>query len=335
MPRWGQSHSGLPAGSSIAGLQYDVSRLRPCCACSVRSVGLAVRKFTMTRTWWADALAPWLCARLAPWLSALVLALSVIGKGYAHMTGLNLSTHWWDDRAVDIVLILLEGLMLAWIVSGRQRTACRWACILLFGLFAAVTLTIAATRSGSCGCFGRLHLPPLLIGMVDALLLVAWLAATPPPTPRPWQAVLATAGATSIACAVAMSVGAVFWVGSQALPSELRQPVGLPVLPVQILHGTWTVVVYRDDCPHCREVFAEWTTAARQGVAHGVQRWAFADQALTGDTTDSDLYRAADLPEGIPLLAGQAFAADTLPLGVVIEDGRIMATFTRPWLRPP
>jgi hypothetical protein len=137
---------------------------------------------------------------IAP-VTAAILAIAVFGKlrarEYAHG------------------LVIVEGLLVIWLLSGRAQQAALACAALLFGTFAGVLAVrrLRGRRRTSCSCFGaaKLRSTTFLAVRAGALAAFAALGAADPPLPGERTAVIAALAALAMAvAALAVLVAALY-----------------------------------------------------------------------------------------------------------------------------
>jgi hypothetical protein len=187
----------------------------------------------------------------------------------------------------------------AWLLSalvGIELTLAWWLCVLrahrwilsaaalLFAVFAAWTGYQAVHGELSCGCFGPMPIPPVVMLVVDTVVAAGlWTCVRTSTTDgvRPWHWTGMVIILVGVACAV-------MW-GRPPFPDQRgeapinsvpapgwRYRVGMSVgvADPRLSRGTWRVICYRYACPHCQAHLATWAYAAREAAAAGEQ-WAF------------------------------------------------------------
>lgn len=179
-----------------------------------------------------------------------------------------------DSRPLQIAVVEFELALGIWLLSRLHARLAKTIALGCFCAFACTSFARGIMGKASCGCFGTLELSPwvaLLIDVSAIATLLMWhpITATTPPKQRRATAVLLLA-------AVAVVVPSAWRMRTYALPGSSRTeiPAGAstvaispnhwtghrcPLLPwidiaPQLEHGTWTVVLFRAACPHCRDV---------------------------------------------------------------------------------
>jgi hypothetical protein len=266
---------------------------------------------------------------------ACVLGASAVTKGM----------ELWLDPAVALgpfsvprnAMAILVGIELALsllLVSGIWSRWLRRTCILLFSAFALVATWLAISGAASCGCFGRLHVPPAFTAGLDALLVLAlWRSGDHRPagsSPSTWRRILAGAGiAVGMAAALLLSFRAPDVAGAIASAAPVTQtgrfdPAAAGVS--EVARGRWVVVLYRSDCPHCKTHLGEWASLARLDQDMRPRRWAFMNvdaATVTGDLLDQ--YPTSGL-----LRLRKAMPEASTPTTVVLRDGVVQRVYGAP-----
>lgn len=262
---------------------------------------------------------------LAPLLSACVLIAAIAGKSATTYSDSAPMASWWESRAITGALIASEGVLLAWICWGGTEHWLRRYALALFSTFFVVATWFTLTDAPSCGCFGRIVVPPWITLMIDALLIVLWWRHHPGAS-RPGRT-RAVAGMLVAAITALIGIaGPSGWVpsaGGGAGAAPLR-----PVLPPVLRTGRWLVVVYRNDCADCKSSFQRWGEALGRAGELG-HASAFVN---IGPVSSTDLCHGADLPEEVACLHWPELVVDSTPVALAIADGRIEQVFRKPWL---
>ncbi len=249
---------------------------------------------------------------LAAGLKAHQLAtLPVVGKGL-------LASRW-----VLIAELECELLLGLWLLSGVFLKLSWLVATGSFAAFSVITYVKAARGDASCGCFGVVAVSPWItlvmdVGAVSALIILRRGFWRPPPVARPWLrfagtcivaialGVPAAAAALSFKPAKIDNAGRILGSGKYVLlEPELWTGKKLPLLSYldmpkpdmeKIAGGEWSVILYRHDCPHCRQQLGQM----RKGLKGAEPpKTAFIELPPYGTG------RAEFLPEGKDLLFGK------------------------------
>jgi hypothetical protein len=209
--------------------------------------------------------------------AAMVLFLAALLKLIAFSRG-NVSGWNWDlTQAGTVGLVSLEISIAFWLVSELNKVWIRRIALVLFAVFAVVSLAKWIMGEADCGCFGIVQTPPwasLIVNLVCLLLLGIW-RVDADAQPKPEQ----PADSWQFALCVGLSLLAVVWTAGLTSaarldddPSAFGRRVFLDPQdwidqPLPILHqvydgrsmeqGEWTLLFYRDDCPKCHDLIDE------------------------------------------------------------------------------
>lgn len=197
-----------------------------------------------------------------------------------------------DNRHVQLLTIQAEIALAGWLLSGIARRAAAWTAMCAFVVFAAITTSRFIAGESSCGCFGNIQIPPLIMLTVDVLAFMALFVTRPAPaatTPGGGIRKLAVS-AVAAAAIVTATVGVLryrparltadglvrgedvnvllepeTWIGSR-LPLAGHLDVHEP-----LLRGRWTAVMYHHNCRECVGLIDGLARkAAEEGIAAGV-----------------------------------------------------------------
>ncbi len=239
--------------------------------------------------------------RLVPTLAAVLLVIAsgfkiwqLIAEPDPHLGTIPVST--W------VLASLITGeVVLAWwlCVAHRHRLVLATAAA-LFTAFAAWTAWQTIRGDLSCGCFGPMQVPPMLMLAIDLLMAIGLWGGVRGSTflrSRWWH----WAGAVCLAGSIA---GMAAWgrprdadapaaTTTTSVAAHAPTPPGwryrpgmsLGIADPQVRRGTWRVICYRYACPHCQAHLATWAYTAREAATAGEQ-WAFLwldDPALSTD----------------------------------------------------
>lgn len=197
-----------------------------------------------------------------------------------------LSSRWFLSGLIQIELAVGVAL-----VSGIHWTLFRRLAIVLFATFVLVTAWKVVRGDSTCGCFGPVDVSPvvtLAVDVVALILLVVWRpppqleAAASPARGRPLvlMAWIVVAGVTLAATLLSPAPRRL---GLEAegdagdfVVVEPEQWVGrpCPLLPyiesdVDMANGTWTVVLYHEDCPKCIRMVQTLGEEVHEGKVKG------------------------------------------------------------------
>ena len=267
--------------------------------------------------------------------------------------------NWWLGMSLRFFIGTEVAAALIMVVNPRLA---RFLATFILTIFLAVliaTMAQAASRdgisaiwSGSCGCFGSVSPPPIVMFLLDALLLLGVALFRPNPHPRAGWRPLAT-----IVC-VLVGVGLAFGrpkpvvriepvtnsanatTDTTSLPSTgtgstlepfyvtefadwvdqpfFAQPLAslIPERPAELLTGRSHVVFYRADCEHCHRLLDDFFSGPLEAPV------------LAVEVPDSDLTSGMPMPcDGCTLATlpvGPQYIIST-PVLLTMEDGRVLA----------
>lgn len=213
----------------------------------------------------------------------------ILGRGIFNSRWFLLGVVEWE---------LLFGL---WLLAGLWPRTTWVIALCCFGVFTAISLYKAISGEATCGCFGRLRVSPWFTLLLDISAILALLAFPPHATePRRWASrrrMLARCGITAtlwllagVPAAIAMGNPRIATLdGGMSLPRDGRVVVLQPEAWVgkrfplaahidvggTLSQGEWTVVLYRHDCPDCRQALPRYQERAReQSIARRTSRLA-------------------------------------------------------------
>ncbi|MFI4860150.1 MAG: MauE/DoxX family redox-associated membrane protein [Phycisphaerales bacterium JB063] len=237
------------------------------------------------------------------WVIASVLLLAALLKGYALATGPTPGTTLLDTRAFQIITVEFELLFACLLMAGFMPRKLRWACVVLFLFFAAIAGYKLWLGETTCGCFGRVTVSPAWTLLLDCgLVLLALVSHTAEPTTanitsdgssprRPPSIFFGGVGVGYLAVMLPLTYAMLSYTpgtldvdGAEGsgqgwvLNAEegdfvLLEPgqwvgQGFPLYALiegsdTFEAGAWTVILFRSDCPHCREIMPEMIREAQ------------------------------------------------------------------------
>ena len=219
-----------------------------------------------------------------------ILVLAAVGKAITwHTSGQATIGPWAAPRWLAAGLAFWEaGLGLALCLGIASRTA-RLAGAVTYGGFALLATWWASTGTASCGCFGAVAMPPLIMAPLDALLAGALIVMARSQGQGSGGA-RAAAGGRRLALAGGIAVLVAAWgaTGPPAVRVGAHLPAAL-ALPAACTQGTWVLCFYRSTCARCRHDLPLWLAQARFDAALLHPRtWAFiaVDGGDGGDDAD-------------------------------------------------
>jgi len=161
---------------------------------------------------------------------ALLLALAAFAKGYSA----------WRDHNISLILwaqIMIETGLAAWLASGVRMEASWRTAMIVFGVFASVSLFKVMSRQRDCGCFGRAPVSPEIMFLVDLTIVILLIAFQPRPI-RPSRdrrgrlvlaGIIAVGGLTAIAIAqFGRPISMVAKTNAEQTPSSTSSLVKIP-----------------------------------------------------------------------------------------------------------
>ena len=217
------------------------------------------------------------------------------------VTGLS-AVRLITNKAVSLVLknplflflfILFELFFAACLISGIFPRQIWMATIILFAFFCFISLIKALAGEASCGCFGNtIRISPWYMALLDLAVVIGLCfckAVRFVKAPVSVRRILAAAAIWTVAAVPVFSAflshdaGSSVLLGTEYTRGDGRRTILLepdkwpegefPLLPFiepaevrsLLKSGSWTVVIYRNGCPKCREVK---DFLAGQGAAH-------------------------------------------------------------------
>jgi hypothetical protein len=186
---------------------------------------------------------------------------------------------------VHVLICHVEVAVGGWLISGYKPRVATAVAGCGFAVFAVVNLFRVIYGETSCGCFGRLEVPPLYTFALDVLLALglAWVAGS-------GQMASLTSSKVRRSCAVmgALALLLLFWPRLLATPAEsakladlgavsgklvILEPdqwVGKPMTlaafiqdGTPLLQGDWLVLLHRHDCSTCQRAIPNYAAALR------------------------------------------------------------------------
>lgn len=184
----------------------------------------------------------------------------------------------------QVGLITFEFALGAWLVSGLQAYVCRVLTLLVFIIFAIVTMYKWLSGEISCGCFGHAQVGPgatLWLDLSIIALLFIWRPGDADPADKRQPSHKAASFATLAFYGVLIaSVVVVIWNGvafsfgphvrGQVIVLEPETWIGteLPILRFvdigeSLRSGEWLVVLYHHDCSDCQAALPKYALLAK------------------------------------------------------------------------
>ncbi len=258
------------------------------------------------------------CLRM---ILGLVLLLAAGLKAHQLATQPVVGSGFLSSRAGLIVELECEIILGVWLLSGVFAKLAWLATTASFVAFSFVTYSKAVQGEASCGCFGVVTVSPWITLVMDILAVSALVSLRR----SFWQSLPAARMRLRFAagCLGLVALGAPAAVAAMSFKAAIIDPAGqiigtgkwillepetwtgkkLPILRYlhmdraeELSKGNWAVILYRHDCPHCREELGKMR-ASLKGTEP--PRMAFVELPPYGSG------RAAFLPEGKNLFFGK------------------------------
>lgn len=212
-----------------------------------------------------------------------ILVVAGLLKCWDLFTGSDLSTSH-REHFLSVVFVSFEVLLGLWLLSGAMPRFSWWVVAICFVVFLGIALDKASSGATSCGCFGRVAIPPWYAVGFDTVAILALAWAVPAGGDlngrRRWQ-VAGFLGAWL--CLGGGLAAASLFSQRHILETEKSLPEGATVQlnPEQWLgrpfplishidvgkrlqSGQWIVMFYHSDCLKCRQAAAIYVTLARR-----------------------------------------------------------------------
>lgn len=225
-------------------------------------------------------------------------------SGYRHVSllvavlliGVGLSKLLDSPGPLFILLAIGEVSLGLWLLTGASSHVSWTILLVVFGVFAGVSLSKAFSGVSSCGCLGAIDVKPSLMAFIDLLIIVVLIIARPPAvSASAWirGAVLAslfslvglavgtfqsriegrwqrqTADDSDTGLVILDGIGIVAphrWIGS---PCPLLKHIDIGN---ELTKGEWSVILYRPGCPSCETLLHEQTDLEQNGQSNdGIQ----------------------------------------------------------------
>lgn len=116
----------------------------------------------------------WDCCMAAVLVSCVLLVAATL-KAFAAWDGTILSTNSWSPFWLTVLSTQAELFLSLMLCIGLWPRSSWLGALLLFGLFAAVSLFAGVRGYDTCGCFGKLEVHPWVTFAMDVgVLLILW-----------------------------------------------------------------------------------------------------------------------------------------------------------------
>lgn len=263
------------------------------------------------RWWTADV------ARHA--IAAAVLLAALLGTAWDVATVPVPAVGPFHGRGFAVLAMLVDTGMLV-LVSGRWR----WSHVglaAMFGILAILSLATWSTGAQSCGCFGPVLIPPMVTAGIDAALAVSWIPSSRLHRSRATGLCVGAAGAVLVLTAI--------WF-PRTDPQQAVQEILRSASTTDLIHGRWMVLLYRDDCAHCRASFRAWVMAVAADPRPHDARWCF---LALGDVPHDEQLAVQEPPSDAVVLARtRDWPSVETPVAWEVHDGFRVAIYPSPLL---
>jgi hypothetical protein len=213
----------------------------------------------------------------------------------------------FGSKGWTLLMVEWEVLLGLWLVFTRRPSIVWWFATATFGVFASAALTKWVLGHESCGCFGRVDVPPWATFILDVMAVSALVLARrgrgrPEVGIERFHIARQGRGLTRrpivFLCSVllagvpiaATKVGSAAPGGIDAKPGELvlLEPetwIGQPApilehieIDAPLHQGQWRLLLYHTGCSKCQEVLPIFISAARNAtIVSGIARFAIVD----------------------------------------------------------
>lgn len=265
-----------------------------------------------------------LCGPLTNSLSiGLLVASAALSAWHLWAGGTTSIAGWSLPRSLAALHAGGEMLLAAWLLLPGPIWR-NQLLSLMFATYAGVNAWALLHGAEHCGCFGDVPVPVEITLGIDAVLAVGWMAPVPP-LRRPWVAavlvVVAVLGTVVLLTLPPRLAGQA--PATAVAAAGLRRLNDIPELAT----GRWTVVLYRDTCPHCQRDLRNWVESVRfRPAGHRGGRWAFVGVGRTGGHA---LLDDLPLPDGVPCWRIDRSEVAPLPCALVVESGSLLERIER------
>jgi hypothetical protein len=276
---------------------------------------------------------------------ALVLLAAAALKTHQLATQPTLGEGLLSSRAFLTVEVEFEILLGLWLLSGLYRRLA-WAVTAgCFAVFAGVAFYKGVRGEASCGCFGVVAISPWVTLIFDVLCLGGLLALRPDlRRAKPMNSFrlrLGGFGGAAVVAGIAAAMAAASFQASRLSPKgefigngrfvllETKSWVGKPLPLLQhitmredLAKGKWRVILYRHDCPNCRDDVANLIKPPP--VKGGPARSAFVEMAPYAEGTKADILPAGGAFSRGRLSDGKDWIIET-PVVLELDRGVVVS----------
>jgi hypothetical protein len=282
------------------------------------------------------------CRRTIEWVLAIVLIVAAtLNANELHTNAQHPDSGLTWGRPASAVAVGVEILLAVWMLVGGLSAA-RFLCAFgTFGILACVVCAEVIQRAPSCGCFGKMPVPPRLTAFFDMAAVVSlWLTR---PQICNWRnrQPLRRLFAGAFVTALLAIVGLAFVLPSVTLPAaagnaarDVPAPsawVGKPFPLFDAINysrdlriGRWLVIFYHFDCDECRHAVPAYLAVASMRVANSDEpRMAFVGIPPLAPAGHDLVPESTELPHFTLHQDRDWFIAT--PLVVSLQDGEVVA----------
>lgn len=208
-------------------------------------------------------------------IAGVVLVIAAVLKSHHLLVEPVVSPTFWESWLFFVIQIPLELGLGIWLICGLFRKAAWLAALLAYACFIIVTLYKAMEGSGSCGCFGLVHVNPwITLFAIDVPIFLAMAIAYPRGLkliPAQWPSAKRFFGIAIPSIIIIAAITGILILGRPARKSKNYQVIDAPeagssrwdvlenidiagILSSQIA----VLLFYHYDCPDCRQAIKEY-----------------------------------------------------------------------------
>jgi len=259
-----------------------------------------------------------------------ILATSALTKAWDLLSLPQASLgNWILPRSLSVTIVGIELALATLFIWGIWPRVLRLVGIVCFGSLALVAGYFTLQGVTSCGCFGRLHVPPWITLTGDLVIVVglvlngrshpSWDAARTSHPTAYWEVPLAISAFVLVGMFLLNSFRPIM----VSATSETSPMAENRIPGSRAGSGEWLVVCYRSTCPHCRRSLGDWLDEIRADTAGSNRRWALLNvDEEEGDGDLLDQFPHEDLEHWrnpMPQL--------TTPLVLQLHNGIVIRTY--------